>query len=111
MSCEPSEDQIWATVKLLKNRRVLGIDKITAELLKLGKETAVQWLTQVHVHVPASLRQSETVPVDLVKQMTIPLHKKGAHDHCDKLRSIAMLSVSGKVFCSVTQRKLALRGY
>ena len=42
-----------------------------------------------------------------MKQLTIPLHKKGAHDHCDNFRGIALLSVPGKVFCSVIQERLA----
>ena len=54
--------------------------------------------------------QSESVPEDWVKQLTIPLHKKGAHDHCDNFRGIALLSIPGKVFCRVIQKRLAERG-
>ena len=57
---------------------------ITAELLKLGEETVVQWLAMAKL--AASIWQSEAVPEDWVKQLTIPLHKKGAHDHCDNFR-------------------------
>ena len=78
---------------------------ITAELLKLGKETVVQWLTRL----AASIWHSETVLEDWVKQLTIPLHKKGAHNHCDNFRGIALLSVPGKVFCKVIQKRLAER--
>ena len=44
---------------------------------------------------------------DGVKQLTILLHKKGAHDHCDYFRGIALLSIPGKVFCRVIQKRLA----
>ena len=45
-----------------------------------------------------------------MKQLTIPLHKKGAHNLCDNLRGIALLSIPGKVFCRVIQKRLAERG-
>ena len=96
LCCEPREDEIRAAIKLLKNGKAPGVDKITAELLKLGEERVVQWLTQLAV----SIWQSESVPEDWVKQLTIPLHKNGAHDHCDNFRGIAFLSIPGKVFCS-----------
>ena len=107
LCCEPREDEICAAIKLLKNGKAPGVDKITAELLKLGEETVVQWLTQLAV---ISIWQSESVPEDCVKQLTIPLHKKGAHDHCDNFRGIALLSIPGKVFCRVIQKRLAERG-
>ena len=106
LSCEPSEDEIRAAIKQLKNGRAPGIDMITAELLKLGGEAVVQWLTRLAV----SIWQSESVPEDWVTQLTIPLHKKGAHDHCDNFRGIALLSVPGKVFCRMIQKRLAERG-
>ena len=98
---KPREDEIRAAIKLLKNGKAPGVDKIATELLKLGEETVVQWLTQLAV----SIWQSESVPEDWVKQLTIPLHKKGAHDHCDNFRSIALLSIPGKVFCRVIQKR------
>ena len=49
------------------------------------------------------------VPLDWVKQLMIPLHKKGAFDKCDNFRGIALLSVPGKVFCKVVRRRLAER--
>ena len=45
-----------------------------------------------------------------MKQLTIPLHKKGAHNLCDNLRGIALLGIPGKVFCRVIQKRLAERG-
>ena len=45
-----------------------------------------------------------------MKQLTISLHKKGAHDLCDNFRGIALLNIPGKVFCRVIQKRLAERG-
>ena len=53
--------------------------------------------------------EEERVPENWVKQLTIPLHKKGSVQDCDNYRGIALLSVPGKVFCRVIQRRLAKR--
>ena len=61
--CEASEAKISAPTKQLKNGRAAGVDIITAELLKLGEETAVKWLTEL----AASTWQLRTVQEDWVK--------------------------------------------
>ena len=66
LCCEPRKDEIRAAIKLLKNGKAPGVDRITAELLKLGEETVVQWLTQLAV----SIWQSERVPEDWVNHLT-----------------------------------------
>ena len=63
----------------------------------------VQWFTELVTRV----WDSEYVPSDWVKQLTIPLHKKGAFDWRDNFRGIALLSVPGKVFGKIIQRRLA----
>ena len=87
------------------NGRVPGADGISAELLKLGGDTIVQWL----LHLATAVWEKERVPEDWVKQLTIPLHKKGCVQDCDNYKGIALLSVPGKVFCIVIQRRLAKR--
>ena len=49
---------------------------------------------------------SEEVPANWRKQLTIPLHRKGTYEGCNKFRSIALLSIPGKVFCRVLQNRL-----
>ena len=105
LSCVPSEDEIRSALKDMKKGRAPGEDEITAELLKLGGEVVVQWL----VSLASSVWESEKIPEDWVKQLTIPLHKKGSYQECDNYRGIALLSVPGKVFCRVIQRRLAER--
>ena len=53
--------------------------------------------------------EEEKVPDDWVKQLTVPLHKKGSLKECDNFRGIALLSVPGKVFGWVIQTRLAER--
>ena len=98
--CVPTEDEIGAAIRSLKNGKAPGGDEITAELLKLGGGEVVQSLA----HLAATLVwESETVPADWSKQLTIPLHKKGPTKDCDNYSGIVLLSIPGKVFCRVIQ--------
>ena len=105
ITCVPNEEEVRTALKLMKNGRAPGADGISAELLKLGGDTVVQWL----LHLATVVWEEERVPEDWVKQLTIPLHKKGSMQDCDNYRGIALLSVPGKVFCRVIQRRLAKR--
>ena len=64
----------------------------------------LQWL----VHLTRVV-WDEKVPEDRFKQVTIPLPQKECHQDCDNYRGIALLSVPGKVFGWVAQRRLAGR--
>ena len=82
--------EIRAAIKRKENDKAPGVDMITAELVKLGEETVEQWLTKL----AASVWWLEAVSEDWVKQLTIQLHKNGAHEHCDNFRGIAVQSKS-----------------
>ena len=58
--CIPSEDEIREAISQLKNNKALGEDEITAEMVKLGGEPVVQWLTRLS----QCIWQSEEVPMD-----------------------------------------------
>ena len=92
-------------LKLMKNGRATGADGISAELLKLGGDTVVRWL----LHLATVVWEEEKVPEDCMKQLTIPLHKRDLCRIVTTTGVITLLSVSGKVFCRVIQRRLAKR--
>ena len=64
---------------MMKNGRAPGADDTSAELLKLGREKVVQWL----LHLARVIWEEEKVPEDLLKQLKVPLHKKGSLKECD----------------------------
>ena len=74
-------------------------------MVRLVGEKVEQWL----VHLARIVWEEEKVSEDWVKQLTVPLHKKGSVKVCDNYRGIALLSVPGKVFCRVIQMRLAQR--
>ena len=49
------------------------------------------------------------VPKDWVKQVVVPIHKKGSKLCCDNHRGISLLSVPGKGLCKVLQRRLSTK--
>ena len=98
----PSEGKIRVSLNAKKNGKAPGGDDILAELLKLGGEVVVQRLLHL-------VWNSETMPEDWLRQLTIPLHKKGSALECDNYRGIALLRVSRKVFCRVVQMRQAQR--
>ena len=62
----------------------------------------VQWLTRLSQQIWLS----EEVPANWRTQLIVPLHKKGSYDDCDNFRGIALLSVPGKVFCSILLERM-----
>ena len=95
----PSEGEVRIALNMMKNGRAPGADGISAELLKLDGEKVVQWL----LHFARVTWEEEKVLEDWLKQLTVPLHKKGSLKECDNYRGIALLSVPGKVFCQEIQ--------
>ena len=94
LTAVPSETEVRLALQLMKNGQALGTDDISAELLKLCGEKVVQWL----VHLAQAVLEEKKVPKDWVKQLTVPLYKKGSLQDCNNYMGIALLSVPGKVF-------------
>ena len=59
MSMVSSEEEIRIFIRQLKSGRASGVDTVRAELLKLGEETAMWWLTELS----AKVWDSEVVPL------------------------------------------------
>ena len=97
-----SEEEISLAISQLKSGKAPGIDDITAEFLKLGGGTTVQWLSSLFT----SIWNHGTVPSDWRKRLIIPLHKKGSRTECDNYRGIALLSIPSKVFTRVSLNRL-----
>ena len=92
-----TEEEISAAVSQTKNGKAPGLDGITSEVLKLGGEVSIRWLTSIF----NAVWTNESVPSDWTKQLIVPIHKKGSQSECDNFRGIALLSVPSKVFTKV----------
>ena len=88
-----SEDEIQAAIAQLRDGKAPGDDGISAELLKLGGDRTICWLTSL-----SNIWSRGIIPSDCSNHIIVSLHKKGSRSECDNYRGIALLSIPGKVF-------------
>ncbi|KAM3602017.1 uncharacterized protein V6R79_022977 [Siganus canaliculatus] len=100
-SGEISETEVARAIKSLKNNKALGLDEVAAELLKHGQDAVVVSLTYFYL-----IWHAEEVPVDWKRGVIVTLPKKGNLADCNNGRGITLLSIPGKVFCSVLLHRL-----
>ena len=74
-----TEEEIMVAVSQLRSGKASGEDGITAEVLRLGGESVVQWLKHLADHVWSE----KAIPKDWKKSLVVPLHKKGTRNVCD----------------------------
>ena len=72
-----------------------GVDGVTAEMLKAGGETVVEWL-----HWICCLAWEQgVVPDEWVMAIIVPIYKgKGCRSECSSYRGVSLLSIPGKVY-------------
>ncbi|KAK5904105.1 hypothetical protein CesoFtcFv8_005702 [Champsocephalus esox] len=86
----------------LLNPTTPGVDEIRPEMLKaLGLE-GLSWLTRL-INVAW---KSETVPKEWQTGVVVPLFKKGDQRVCANYRGITLLSLPGKVYSKVLERRV-----
>ena len=91
--CAPlSEEEICTAISQLKNGRAPGMDRISAEMIKLGGAESVRWFKSLL----DAIWHKEEFPEDWKNQLLIPLHKKGSPTNCDNYRGIALLSIPAR---------------
>ncbi len=91
-----------ASIHLLKNNKVPGLDIISAQILKHGGPSIVEQLTTLLNRCWATAQ----VPENWQRGVIIKLPKKINLADCNNWRGITLLSVPEKVFCIVLLRRL-----
>ena len=102
---KPSKSEVSQALNYLKNGTSPGEDGIQLELLKLGGDTVLDCFT----YLCGLIWDEEVVPKDWVRQVVVPIHKKGSKLVCDNYRGISLQRVPGKVLCKVLQRRLSTK--
>ena len=100
-----TEEEIKVAVSQLRSGKAPGEDGITAEILRLGGESVVQWLK----HLADRVWSEEGIPKDWKKSLVVPLHKKGTRTVCDNYRGISLLSIPSKVICRAILNRIKPR--
>jgi hypothetical protein len=99
---EFSLSEIEKAIRSLKNNKAAGLDEVSAELLKHGRDIVSTEL----LHLFNLIWQKEEVPEDWRNGVIVTLPKKGNLSDCDNWRGITLLSVPGKAFCSALLNRL-----
>uniref|UniRef100_A0AAQ6INE0 ribonuclease H n=1 Tax=Anabas testudineus TaxID=64144 RepID=A0AAQ6INE0_ANATE len=79
-----------------------GVDEIRPEYLKSLDVVGLSWLTRLC----SIVWRSGTVPLDWQTGVVVPLFKKGDRRVCSNYRGITLLSLPGKVYARVLERRI-----
>ncbi|KAK3528570.1 hypothetical protein QTP70_003744 [Hemibagrus guttatus] len=94
--------EITEVVQQLLGSKAPGVDEIHPEYLKSLDIVGLSWLTCL-----CNIAwQSGTVPLDWVTGVVVPLFKKGDRKVCSNYRGITLLSLPGKVYSRVLERRV-----
>lgn len=94
--------EVLQAVKRLKNGKAAGVDEIRAELIKESGMTGVVWLHRI---INLTWRSGE-VPLDWQSAIISPIHKEGCRKNCNNYRGISPLSVAGKLYASIIEKRV-----
>ncbi|KAK3514608.1 hypothetical protein QTP70_021525, partial [Hemibagrus guttatus] len=97
-----TQAEVTEVVQQLLGGKAPGVDEIRPEYLKSLDVVGLSWLTRLCNIV----WWSGTVPLDWVTGVVIPLFKKGDQRVCSNYRGITLLSLPGKVYSRVLERRV-----
>src|SRR5579871_1132198 len=86
----------------LKNNKACGSDDISGEMLKSADDESLGYLLDIMNNV----WQNETPPSDWKDGVIFKIPKKGDLSNCNNWRGITLLSIPGKLFCSILMERL-----
>ncbi|KAK3523553.1 hypothetical protein QTP70_002456 [Hemibagrus guttatus] len=97
-----SQAEVTEVVQQLLGGKAPGVDEIRPEYLKSLDVVRLSWLTRL-----CNIAwQSGTVPLDWATGVVVPLFKKGDRRVCSNYRGITLLSLPGKVYSRVLERRV-----
>ncbi|KAK3518362.1 hypothetical protein QTP86_018292, partial [Hemibagrus guttatus] len=97
-----TQAEVNEVVQQLLGGKAPGVDEVRPEYLKSLDVVGLSWLTRL-----CNIAwQSGTVPLDWTTGVVIPLFKKGDRRVCSNYRGITLLSLPGKVYSRVLERRV-----
>uniref|UniRef100_A0A673CDI6 Reverse transcriptase domain-containing protein n=1 Tax=Sphaeramia orbicularis TaxID=375764 RepID=A0A673CDI6_9TELE len=97
-----TQAEVTEVVGKLLGGRAPGVDEIRPEYLKSLDVQGLSWLTRL-----CNIAwRSGTVPLDWQTGVVVPLFKKGDRRMCSNYRGITLLSLPGKVYSRVLERRI-----
>ncbi|KAK3542227.1 hypothetical protein QTP86_018788 [Hemibagrus guttatus] len=97
-----TQAEVTEVVQQLLGGKAPGLDEIRPEYLKSLDVVGLSWLTRL-----CNIAwRSGTVPLDWATGVVVPLFKKGDRRVCSNYRGITLLSLPGKVYSRVLERRV-----
>ncbi|KAK3548334.1 hypothetical protein QTP70_010189 [Hemibagrus guttatus] len=97
-----TQAEVTEVVQQLLGGKAPGVDEILPEYLKSLDVVELSWLTRL-----CNIAwRSGTVPLDWATGVVVPLFKKGDRRVCSNYRGITLLSLPGKVYSRVLERRV-----
>ncbi|KAK3521648.1 hypothetical protein QTP70_014696, partial [Hemibagrus guttatus] len=97
-----TQAEVTEVVQQLLGGKAQGVDEIRPEYLKSLDAVGLSWLTRF-----CNIAwRSGTVPLDWATRVVVPLFKKGDQRVCSNYRGITLLSLPGKVYSRVLERRV-----
>ncbi|KAK3539668.1 hypothetical protein QTP70_011124 [Hemibagrus guttatus] len=97
-----TQAEVTEVVQQLLGGKAPGVDEICPEYLKSLNVVGLSWLTRL-----CNIAwRSGTVPLDWATGVVVPLFKKGDRRVCSNYRGITLLSLPGKVYSRVLERRV-----
>ncbi|KAK3564292.1 hypothetical protein QTP86_012012 [Hemibagrus guttatus] len=97
-----TQAEVTEVVQQLLGGKAPGVDEICPEYLKSLDVVGLSWLT----HLCNIAWRSGTVPLDWATGVVVPLFKKGDRRVCSNYRGFTLLSLPGKVYSRVLERRV-----
>ena len=102
MDLSITQAEVPEVVKKLLGGKAPGLDEIRPEYFKSLDVVGLSWLTRL-----CSIAwRSGTVPLEWQTGVVVPLFKKGDRRLCSNYRGITRLSLPGKVYARVLERRI-----
>lgn len=94
--------EVAEAIKIIKKGKSAGDDGVTSEMIKCLGEKGVQLLADVCKKAWTEKR----VPCDWQVGVIVPIYKKGDRMNCQNYRGITLLSIAGKVYERIIEKRL-----
>ena len=96
------KDEVATALKHLKEGKAAGFDGISAEEMKATGEIGIDVIHKLC----RQIWESEQIPNDWGKAVIVPIFKMKDKLDCANYRGISLLSLVGKVFCSIIHSRM-----
>ncbi len=93
--------EVATAIKSLKSGKAAGVDEIRPEMLKSLGSGDILWLTRICRLV----WKTGKAPADWQTGVVVPIFKNGDQRDCSNYRGITLLSLPGKVFARIIERR------